>query len=125
MKGFAVIGFGMLFVLTGCGGTNTLPPETDNVRGREVLKTVLDAWVAGKSMEDVKNGSPSIIARDPDWKAGHKLMKYEVADSEDRKGVDLVLSVKLFISKAGAPPQEKNVKFTVGIGSSTVCMRQE
>ena len=125
MKTLVAIATIGLLALAGCSGTNSLPPETDAARGREILKAVLDAWAAGKTMEDVNNGSSSIVARDPDWKAGHKLTKYEVADGDERKGVDLVLSVKLFVSKAGDTPQEKNVKFTVGIGSSTVCMRQE
>lgn len=125
MKGIALLAIVSSVALVGCGGTNSLPPETDAAQGREILKTVLDAWVSGKSMDDMKNGSPSIIARDPDWKAGHKLVSYEIDTTDERSGVDLAVPVKLMVSKAGGPPQEKKVKFNVGIGSQTICKRQE
>ena len=37
---------------------------------REVLKTSLEAWKKGDSPDTLKNGSPSIIAQDPDWVTG-------------------------------------------------------
>lgn len=124
MKGTAALAIVGAIVLVGCG-SNSLPPETDAARGREILKTVLDGWAGGKSMDDMKNGSPPIIARDPDWKAGYKLVSYEIDSKDERSGVDLAVPVKLMISKGGGPPQERKVKFNIGIGSQTVCMRQE
>lgn len=110
--------------LAGCGGSS-LPRETDEQKGRAAIATVLEAWKFGRTTDDVKNGSPSILARDPDWKAGCKLTAYEIAPENDRSGVDLLLTVKLSLTRPDGQSQEKKVKFAVGIGSSTVVFRQE
>jgi hypothetical protein len=110
-------------LLTGCG--ESPPPETDPAKGREVLKTVLDGWVQGKTMDDLKAGSPSVVAYDPDWEAGHKLTKYELGPKDGRSGVDLLVPVKLYLDRKDGKPQEKTVNFCVAIGSQTVVTRKQ
>ena len=109
--------------LVGCG--DSLPPQTDAAKGRETLKTVLDTWKRGGTVEELKSGTPPITARDPDWAAGAKLTSYEIADENARAGVDLVLTVKLSLARADGKAQEKKVNFTVAVGSSTVVIRNE
>jgi hypothetical protein len=111
-------------LLTGCLGSR-LPPETDATKGREALTTVLDAWSKGKTPEDLKAASPSIIAYDPDWAAGQKLAKYEIAPGDKRYGVDLLLKATLTLGGASGPTRDKKVNFTVAIGSSTVVLRTQ
>lgn len=65
------------------------------------------------------------FAREPDWSTGHKLTSYEIADENGRAGVDVVLSVKLGLVRPDGQAREKKVNFTVGIGSSTVVLRNE
>jgi len=110
--------------LAGCGGS-TLPPETDAARGRAALKTVLDTWKRGGTVEELKNGSPSITARDPDWAAGAKLTDYEIAPEDGRAGADLVLTVKLSLVIADGKPRDKKVGYTVAATSQTVVLRNE
>jgi hypothetical protein len=112
-----------LGVLTGC--TNSLPPETDPAKGRGALKKVLDTWVNGGKLQDLKNSSPPIVAYDQDWEAGHKLIKYEVAPDDRRTGVDLLLTVTLSLSRTDGRAQDKTVRFAVAIGSQTVVLRHE
>ncbi|HKB03996.1 MAG TPA: hypothetical protein VKD90_17365 [Gemmataceae bacterium] len=111
-------------VLAGCSG-NSLPPQTESAEGREVLKTVLDGWVAGRSMEEMKAGKPAVVAYDPDWEAGHRLTKYVVGATDGRAGVDLLLSVKLHLDRKDGKSQEKTVNFCVAIGSQTVVTRKQ
>ena len=112
-------------LLTGCGGPS-FPPETDSSRGRELLKTMLEAWKSGGTTEDLKKGSPSITANDPDWNAGAKLKAYEIAPDDRRAGVDLLVSVKLQLTKPDGQSQDKKVNFAIGInGSSNVVLRSE
>jgi hypothetical protein len=112
-----------LALLTGC--SDPLPPQTDATKGREAIKIVLDTWVQGGKPEDLKKASPPIVAYDPDWEAGHKLTKYEIDPADKRMGVDLLLKVKLSLSRADGKAQDKTVNFTVAIGSETVVLRQQ
>jgi hypothetical protein len=89
------------------------------------MKTVLETWKRGGTVEELKSGSPPVTARDPDWSAGSKLTNYEIAEGDARAGVDLVLTVKLALVRPDGNTQEKKVNYTVGIGSSTVVFRNE
>jgi hypothetical protein len=112
-----------LFGLAGCG--SPLPPETDSARGREALKTVLDTWANGGTPDDLKKGSPAIVAYDPDWEAGLKLRKYEIDPADQRMGVDLLVKVTLSLDRPGGKTADKTVNFTVAIGQQTVVLRQQ
>jgi hypothetical protein len=112
----------LLLALAGCG-SQSLPPQTDPAKGREVLKTVLETWKRGGSADGLKTGSPSITAHDPDWSAGAKLSDYEIAPEDKRSGVDLVLAVKLKLLRPDGRPQEKKVRYVVAAGASTVVVR--
>jgi hypothetical protein len=112
----------ILFV-AGCSDSS-LPPETDATKGREVLTTVLEAWKKGTTPDELQHGSPPIVAYDPDWKAGYKLTNYTLDPTDKRVGVDLLVSVKLTMTKDGEKPVEKTVNFSVAIGSQTVVLRQ-
>lgn len=111
-----------LALLAGCG--TSLPPETDPAAGRDVLTTVLDTWVRGGTPADLKAGASPVVAYDPDWEEGHKLVKYEISPTDRRAGVDLLVAVKLTVAKGSDKPREKTVNFTVAIGSRTVVIRQ-
>lgn len=109
----------VLFALAGCGG-DTPPSQADAAKGREVIKTVLDAWVKGGKPEDLK----PVVVNDPDWTDGYKLTKYEIDPADNRSGVDLLLKVKLSLTKDGKS-QDKSVNFVVGVGSKTVVIRYQ
>ena len=110
-------------VFAGCGESH--PPETDPAKGREVLKSVLDGWVRGKTMNDLKSGPAPVVAYDPDWEAGHKLTRYEIGGQDGRCGVDLLVPVKLYLDRKDGKSQEKTVNFCVAIGSQTVVTRKQ
>jgi hypothetical protein len=112
-----------LALLTGCGPS--LPPETNPAKGRDVLKSVLDGWAQGKSMNDLKAGRPSVVAYDPDWEAGHRLKKYAIDPKDSRSGVDLLVSVTLSLERPDGRPTEKTVNFCVAMGSQTVVTRKQ
>jgi hypothetical protein len=111
--------------LAGCGTGSSLPPATDSAQGREALKTVLDTWKRGGTIDELKTASPPIVVRDPDWATGAKLASYEIAPDDERMGVDLLLTVKLVLARSDGPPREKKVGFKVAVGSSTVVLRNE
>src|SRR5258708_2068707 len=104
--------------LAGCGG-DKLPPQTDAAKGREGMTTALDTWMKGGTPDDLKKGSPPVVAYDPDWEAGSKLVKYAIDPTDGRAGVDLLLTVTLTLSRADGRTQDKTVNFSVAIGSQT------
>lgn len=106
----------------GCGG-NTLPAETDPAEGRALLKTTLDTWAKGGTAEELKSASPAIVAFDPDWASGHKLVKYDIASADGRAGVDLLVKVTLTLQKDGKT-LDRAVNFSIGIGAQNVVLRQ-
>lgn len=108
------------FVLAGCGGP-PLPPETDPAAGRAALTKVLDAWKAGGTPDAVM----PIITKDPDWAAGAKLTGYQIAADDGRSGVDLLVSVKLQLTRADGKAQEKTVNYVVAVAAATVVLRKE
>jgi hypothetical protein len=112
-----------LLVVAGCA--RPLPPETDPAQGRQALRTVLDTWARGGSPDDLKRGSPAIVAYDPDWDAGQRLKAYEIDTADRRAGVDLLLKVRLSLGGPGAKTTDKTVNFAVAIGQETVVLRQQ
>ena len=62
------------------GGCSRSPwaGTVDADRGRDALKTALDAWKKGDKPEALKNNTPAITAQDLDWLGGAKLVNYEV-----------------------------------------------
>jgi hypothetical protein len=102
-----------------------MPPETDPVKGRTTLRTVLDTWISGGNPNDLKNGSPAIVAYDPDWEEGHRLIRYEIDPANGRAGVDLLLIVTLTLTRVDGKTQEKTVNFSVAIGAQTVVTRKQ
>lgn len=122
MRRTAVVLFPVfVLALAGCGG-NVLPAETDPAKGREILTSTLDAWVAGKSPDDLK---PMAVS-DPDWKEGHKLTKFVIDPKDGRAGVDLLLKVKLTLQRKDGKTDEKTVNYVVGVNATqTVVLRYQ
>ena len=108
--------------LPGCGGSS-LPPPTDPARGREALKTVLETWKRGGTIDELKGAN--IVVRDPDWSAGAKLTGYEIAPEDNHSGADLFVAVKLALVGPDGKPREKRANFKVALGASTVVIREE
>jgi hypothetical protein len=122
LLGFALV----VAVLPGCTGSSSLPPATDAAQGREVMKRTLDTWAKGGQPDDLMSAKPPVIVNDPDWSAGYRLTKYDIAPTDNRIGVDLLLSVNLTLARpdSGTPVQRK-VNYSVAIGNSTVVLRKE
>lgn len=81
--------------IVGCG-PKTYPVQPD--LGQTAMKTFLDSWQAGEPFTGLANKSPPITGVDQDWKAGHKLLQYEIVESRsyDRS---MQFGVKLTIQR--------------------------
>ena len=84
-------------LLSGCSEEQGRAAPVDPSLARDALKTALESWKKGDTIDALKSGSPPIVAQDFDWMAGHRLVSYEVTgdgkddDANLRIPVDLTL----------------------------------
>jgi hypothetical protein len=103
----------------GCGS----PVPADPDQARATLATALDCWRDGKTLDDVTNGSPSITVADPEWKAGFKLSRYQVAETTRATGFDLKIPVDLWLEDPKGKAVQQKVKYTVSVQPSRTVIR--
>jgi hypothetical protein len=66
----------LLAFVSGCG----TPPELD--RAEKVVRTALEAWKGGGKPQQLTEQAIDIV--DPDWKAGYRLLDFQVKKSSDQ-----------------------------------------
>lgn len=111
---------GLAFALAGCGGGP--PPPTDKNDGVALLRTVLEAWQAGKSPNELKDGRPSITVVDSTWNGGTKLAKFEIDEAAAQpNGYDLGCAVKLWLGDGKKPPV--SVRYVIALSPQRVVTR--
>lgn len=103
----------------GCGGARQAEPD----QARATLTSALDAWRDGRTVDEVNNGSPAMTVADPSWKAGFKLSRYEVADSNASQGLDLKIPVELWLQDPKGKEVREKVKYTVSVQPSRTVLR--
>ena len=108
--------------LAGCGVRQRAAP-LDVELAREVLKTSLEAWKKGDSPDTLKNGSPSIIAQDPDWVTGARLVAYTLDGDDKRVAENLFVPVKLTLKLKNGKQATKNVTYVIGTSPQVMVFR--
>lgn len=83
-------------------------------KAREALRTALDAWKAGASMESLSTGSAEIIAQDIDWMQGQKLISYKVEGDGLPQDANLRVDVELELAGGTGGSTKKRVSYIVG-----------
>lgn len=106
--------------LSGCGGGP--PPPTDKNDAVALLRTVLEAWQAGKSSNELKDGKPSVVVVDKSWSDGAKLAKFEIDETAAQpNGYDLSCPVKLWLGDGKKPPV--TVRYIIALSPQKVVTR--
>jgi hypothetical protein len=105
--------------LPGCGG----PQPADPDKARATLAMALDAWRDGRTIDEVTNGSPPIVVADPEWKAGFKLSRYQVAETTRVAGFDLKIPVELWLQDPKGKAVQEKVKYTVSVAPAQTVIR--
>ena len=108
--------------LAGCGVRERAAP-LDVELAREALKTSLEAWKKGDSPDTLKNGSPSIIAQDPDWVTGARLVAYTLDGDDKRVAENLFVPVKLTLKLKNGKQATKNVTYVIGTSPQVMVFR--
>jgi len=105
----------------GCSGSSQAH-AVNEPRARDALKTALDQWKAGASIESMTSSSTPMTVQDFDWMAGAKLVDYELID--DGKAYDANLRVQVKLSLRGpGKATEKKVWYLVGTSPSVTVFR--
>lgn len=106
--------------LIGCGGNaHAVKPDV----AQQTLRTALDSWKSGKSIQDLKTASPAIVVQDLDWSGGAKLLDYEVLDGSKPVDANLQAKVKLKLRDAKDVESEKTVSYVVGTSPALTVFR--
>ena len=114
----------LAWLVAGCGGNRAMPNATDKDKAAVGLKTMLDKWKAGATMDSLEKETPAIHAADEDWEAGHKLVSYEVLPVTASGGLNARIPAVLEIeSPTGV--QRKNVEYLVETSPRLSIIRQD
>jgi hypothetical protein len=111
--------------LAGCWGSSQAHP-VDSPRAREALKTALDAWKSGQSVDSLASSSTPMTVQDFDWAGGAMLVDYQIIDDGQAYDANLRVRVKLVLdapTKNAGKPAEKTVWYLVGTSPSVTVFR--
>lgn len=100
----------LVVAATGCQRT-ARDLSLDETQARDACKTVLEAWQAGQSPEQLK---PGIIASDYAWADGKTLVAFEFLPGEKSDGTNLHIPVKLTLSGGNGKESTSKATYTVG-----------
>jgi hypothetical protein len=109
-------------LMPGCSG-NGRAAAVDPARARDALKTALESWKRGETIDSLKSGSPSIVAQDFDWMAGLKLVGYEITGDGKDDDANLRIPVKLTLRSPQGKVATKAVSYVVGTSPSLTVFR--
>jgi hypothetical protein len=113
----------VLAAAPGCKGAPASRVDAD--KAREVLRTTLTAWQKGESADSLRQQFPSITAADPKWKEGHRLVRFEIADTDQVVGYDLQCRVVLVLQDPKGKQTEEKAVYTVSTSPALVVIRGE
>ena len=108
--------------LPGCGQKQA-PVPADPDQGRAVLLAALTAWKDGGQCDQLKERRPPIIVNDPDWIAGRRLKRFQLADGHEYHGSQLRCAATLTFEGENGVTTEKKVTFLIDTSPVLVIVR--
>jgi hypothetical protein len=114
MRGKVIVPFVLLSLIVGCGGG----PDLD--KSKTVVTTALDKWKAGATPADLSGDGITIT--DPDWRAGAKLLAYELKDASGQPQQGPRVVVTLNVQDRAGKKHNKEVAYEVRVedGKATI-----
>lgn len=118
-----LLGTACLATFAGCEPT-AQDLDLDPAAAHSAFQTFLEAWRDGKTPEQLREGNPPIITRDPDWAAGHKLTAFQVAPEESNDGTNLHLTADLELTDLQGRKNKQRVTYVVGTDPQVTIFRE-
>jgi hypothetical protein len=106
----------------GCGRSGVKPAEAPIAR--QALRETLDTWQKGGRPEELLARSPAIRVRDPEWRAGHRLLGYQV-EREDPFAAELRCQVVLTVEAPDKKTVQKKAVYAIGTSPAITVVREE
>ncbi len=100
-----------LALLAGCNSATA--PVDVNV-ARKTLESTMQSWKAGKSPDDLRAESPSIVIQEMEWTNGAALLEYEIIDDDKPVDQNLIAKVKLKLKQSDGRVVDKTATYVVG-----------
>jgi hypothetical protein len=97
--------------LPGCG--RGLPPKASPEEARQALRTALDAWQQGESLETLTKGRPAVYFNDPKAHDGRRLMSYEMEDGYDFFGQSVRVRVNAMLEGKDGTVSERELTYII------------
>jgi hypothetical protein len=117
----------LLFLILSALLAGCRPPAqpADPDRARTVLREALDAWRNGDTPESLRGRSPSLTVVEPRWKAGFRLLDYELVGDGGPAGFDWQGTVKLSLQDPAGKKQQEKAVFNVSTAPALVVVRSD
>lgn len=100
-----------LLTFIGCGGESV--PVSDPDAAKQLLGSSLEAWKAGKSVEDMRQLTPPVYVAEDLWSDGFELQDFRIEDDSDMYGPNVRLNVTLTGSSKGGTVSKKEFQYLV------------
>jgi hypothetical protein len=110
-----------LIIFGGCGSNPPSPPDADAAHA--ALRTALDAWKNGDSLDALGTAQPPILVSDWRWRTGVKLVRYEIAERDRAYGHGLRCPVQLWIDTGKKKNLQEKVEYDVATNPALTVSR--
>jgi hypothetical protein len=106
---FAIVAAG------GCGGgRNYEPPASaDPAVARSALEKALDCWKLRITPEELQAAQPPITVADEEWRAGRRLVEFQLLAGEQPLGTSIYWPVRLKVVGTDGREQVADVTYIV------------
>ncbi len=108
-----IIAASLAVIASGCN-SHTKASPVDPTLARSTLKSVLESWQRGESIDSWQSKQPPVVVQDFDWKAGTKLSSFEIFQKDETMDANLFCQVKLTMQNAQSQQSDRLVTYIVG-----------
>jgi hypothetical protein len=113
----------ILLLVTQFGCQGSAEPAAPEL-ARQTLSEALDAWQSGEMPEAFRERS-SITVVEPKWKAGFRLLEFEVIGNGEMSGFDWQCRVRLSLQNAGGKKMQERAIYSISTSPALVIVRSE
>jgi hypothetical protein len=109
------MGLALVCVLNaGCSKGPQKAGPVDERLARQCLNAALESWKKGEAIGELRNGSPSVVVQDMDWKTGYALVAYELTGEDRTDDCNLHCPVTVTLRDPKGKEVSKKVTYVIG-----------